>query len=111
VEEKYFESGLMEEMLTLKYRCVIYIQQISKLTKHLSEDMRYHDFLLLANKHSLIALHVSWILIKVQRKHNIHCVSVFRYVTNKLFIYTVFYIYIKFVCFIYIIFIAQSAIS
>jgi len=56
VEEKYFESILIEEMLTLKYRCVIYVQRISKPTTHLSEDTRYHDFLLLVNKHSPIAL-------------------------------------------------------
>ena len=44
----------MEEMFTLKYCYVTYAQRISKPTKHLSEDVRYHDFFLLTNKHSPI---------------------------------------------------------
>jgi hypothetical protein len=56
VEEEYFESDLVEEMFTLKYCCVIYVQRINKPTKDLSEYIRYHDFFLLTNKHSLITM-------------------------------------------------------
>jgi len=46
----------MEEMFTLKYFCVICVQRINKPTKHLSEDIKYHGFFLLVNKHSPIAM-------------------------------------------------------
>jgi hypothetical protein len=54
--KKYFESNIMEEVLTLNYFCVIYVQRVSKPTKHLSGNIRYRDFFLLATKHSPIAL-------------------------------------------------------